>query len=218
MNSIFLDMEFTELGKEHTKERRICHSETIQIGAVKLDQNQIEISRFDTFVKPKYSTVTDEVHELTKITDKMLEGAPAFEDALASFMKWVGDEEMTIYSWSNADKLQLIQETKLNRMKPATIKPLTDHWVDLQLEVSRLLGISQQLSLENALRGTNLDFKGKMHTALDDAANTAELFRMMKDEKRFKENAGPIIELMKAKEELTFSLGSLFDGIKLEEV
>lgn len=171
-----VDLEFTALNKAYKEERKISRYETIQIGAVKLNEKNELIDRFSTLVKPAYSEIQAKVSELTHISDALVKNAPSFPKALNDFL----------------------------------------NWVDFQLLVGNLLGIKQQLSLSNALRGTGIVYVGSQHSALDDAENTAELFRLTQDAAVFREKAGDILDLLEPTRELTFSMGELFKNIKID--
>lgn len=215
MNTVIIDLEFTRLNPKCTDERKICKYEVIEIGAVKLNSQQEVISRFNTLVKPTYSEIQDKVTALTHISDAMVQTAPSFTKALSDFIYWVGEEDSIIYSWSDTDRIQLEQESTLKGCKTEQLERLLGNWVDLQLLVGNLFGIKQQLSLANALRGTGIIYVGNEHSALDDAENTAKLYKLTKDEKKFKESAASVLELFAPKETLTYSLKGLFENIKI---
>lgn len=215
MNTIIIDLEFTALNREYKEERKISRYETIQIGAVKLNANNELVDRFSTLVKPAYSEIQSKVSELTHISDALVKNAPSFPKALNDFLNWVGDEESIVYSWSDTDKKQLRNESCLKQCTDERLEKLLNHWGDLQLLVGNLLGIKQQLSLSNALRGTGIVYVGNQHSALDDAVNTAELYRMTQDEKTFRKKAGGVLDLLEPTQELTFSMGELFKNIKI---
>lgn len=215
MKTVVLDLEFTRLNKECKEERKICKYEVIQIGAVMLNSEHEIISRFNTLVKPTFSKIQPMVTELTHISDAMVANAPSFSKALNDFLSWIGDEDVIVYSWSDTDKNQFEQESILKKCKCDRLERLLNNWIDLQMLVGNLLGVHQQLSLANALKGTGILYVGNEHSALDDAENTARLFRLTKDEKKFKEKAGSVLELLEPKDELTYSLGGLLKDIKI---
>ncbi|MBQ7431134.1 MAG: exonuclease domain-containing protein [Butyrivibrio sp.] len=80
--------------------------ETIEIGAVMLDDNLQEISSFKTYVKPEYNDgIVKKITKLTGITNEMVKNAPTFKEALHMFTSWclgTGDD-ITIYAWSESD-------------------------------------------------------------------------------------------------------------------
>lgn len=215
MNIIVLDLEFTSINKEHKQEKRISKYEIIQIGAVRIgSSNKIE-DTFSTFVKPEYSNVSEKVTELTGITDEMLQEALGYNDAMDKFFDWIGEDEAIINSWSETDKEQIIKETKLKNYHNERMVEMLDKWVDFQVVYGAMLGFKNQLSLKNAIKSVDYDFKGSQHSALSDAYNTAELLILTKNEREFKKKTAPVVDLLKESEPLTYSLADKLKGIKI---
>lgn len=214
MKSIILDLEFTRVNKENKEEKRISEYEIIQIGAVKLSaDNEIEDS-FSTYVKPRYSTISSSVEVLTHINNDMVEDAPYFEESMDSFFEWLG-EDAIIYSWSESDRDQIINECLLKNYFPEKLDNILDNWVDFQNIYGALLGVRRKLSLENALKSVGIKFKGVQHSAINDAYNTAELFRLTKDEKEFNKRTASIVEFFEETKPLTYTLADKLKGIKI---
>nr|WP_315085127.1 exonuclease domain-containing protein [uncultured Lachnoanaerobaculum sp.] len=84
MKHIVVDLKMNKVGKEY---RNLgCTMETIEIGAIMLDENFQEISSFRTYVKPEYNTrITSIVRDLTGITYDMVINAPKFDEAIKMF-------------------------------------------------------------------------------------------------------------------------------------
>ena len=84
MKHIVVDLEMNKVGKEY---RNLgCTMETIEIGAIMLDENFQEISSFRTYVKLEYNTrITSIVRDLTGITYDMVINAPKFDEAIKMF-------------------------------------------------------------------------------------------------------------------------------------
>ena len=68
----------------------------IEIGAVKMINGKI-IDTFDTFVNPNVK-LSSEIISITGINDEMLNGAPNEEDAVKTFINWVGDYPMVAHN------------------------------------------------------------------------------------------------------------------------
>lgn len=213
MKHIVVDLEMNGVGKEY--KNLGCNMETIEIGAIMLDDNFQEISSFRTYVKPEYNTrVTSVVSKLTGINYNMLINAPKFNEALKMFSNWcMGvDDDIKIYAWSTNDYRQVFKEIKLKHYEISSDESrvyLTE-WNDFQEEFDAELGFDKQVSLSLALDMAGIDFLGREHSALDDARNTAKLFHVFKDREMFDITLSKIAEAMKPTEFGT-SLGSLFD-------
>ena len=88
MKHIVVDLEMnTVRGKMEKK--GTYNMETIEIGAVMLDDRLQEISSFRTYVKPEYNNrIAPNISRLTGITDAMVEHAPYFKEAFRMFANW----------------------------------------------------------------------------------------------------------------------------------
>ena len=75
---VFVDFEMNMIDSEYKKEKKICKSEIIEIGAVKLDEDYNEIDSFKSYVKPAYGTMASRIIKLTGITDDMVEHMAIF--------------------------------------------------------------------------------------------------------------------------------------------
>ena len=92
-------------------------------------------------------------------------------------------------------------------------KPLT-RWYDFQKEYMNKLGLEKVLSLEKAVNYAGMEFQGKIHDALWDAKNTAELFAIVRDEEECNRVLNSVIDAFQTKK-VTSTLGELFDFEKL---
>ena len=113
MKTIFVDLEMHPIARVFTKEFATLKTETIEIGAVMLDEHLREIASFKEYVHPDYSNkVYAKYQKLTGITTEMLADAECFRSVFDHFCKWCGDD-YTIYSWSDNDIWQLMKECEL---------------------------------------------------------------------------------------------------------
>lgn len=214
MKHIVVDLEMNNI-RQKSEARRICTNETIEIGAVMLDDNLQEISSFRTYVKPEYNDgIVPKISRLTGITDAMVANAPKFHEALRMFTNWclgTGDE-VTIYAWSDTDFNQIKKEIILKEYEVSEVERalLENEWTDFQQEFDGHLGFERQVSLRMALDMAGIDFSGREHDALDDARNTAELLQIFRDEDLFDRTLRKIEEIMKPSS-LGNTLGSMID-------
>jgi len=214
MKYVVVDLEMNKVRRK-SEARKISTSETIEIGAVMLDDDLHEISSFRTYVKPEYNDViVPKISRLTGITDAMVVNAPKFKEALRMFTNWclgTGDE-VTIYAWSDNDFNQIRKEIVLKEYAISEEEKalLENEWTDFQKEFDGHLGFERQVSLRMALNMAGIDFSGREHDALDDARNTAELLKIFRDEDLFDRTLSKIEELMKPTS-LGNTLGSMID-------
>lgn len=214
MKHIVVDLEMNHVAKK-SEARRICRMETIEIGAVMLDDNLQEISAFRTYVKPEYNDCIErKIKRITGITEDMVQNAPVFKEAFRMFTNWclgTGDE-VTIYAWSDTDFYQIAKEITLKeyKMKKEEETILTTKWSDFQKEFDTHLGFDRQVSLSMALDMAGIDFTGREHDALDDARNTAELLNVLRDTALFNLTLKKIKEAMEPSK-ISNTMGELFD-------
>lgn len=214
MKHIVVDLEMNNVARK-SEARKICCMETIEIGAVMLDDNYQEISSFRTYVKPEYNeTVMPKITDLTGITNAMVMNAPKFREALRMFTNWclgTGDQ-VTIYAWSDSDFSQIRKEMELKSYEVSEEERLLldTEWTDFQKQFDGHLGFEKQVSLKMALEMAGIGFSGREHDALDDARNTAELLQTFMDGDAFDRTLKKIEEVMKPVSVGT-TLGSMFD-------
>ena len=180
MKYIIIDFEMNNISKEYKEERKLCGREIIQIGAIALDEQYQEAGSFMTLVKPQYNDVIiHHIEKLTGITTKMVENAPNFEAALHLFFEWccsLGDA-FQIHQWSESDECQLNSEIALKKILLSDAeKNIVYGWKDFQREFGDKIGLSDPVSLKNAIMYSGVDNVGYYHDALYDARNTAKLF------------------------------------------
>lgn len=218
MRYIIVDLEMNKLDKQYKEEKRICKQEIIEIGAVMLDDEYQEISRFQTYVKPQYAEmIRENITKLTGISTKMVSKAPVFSEAIRLFMEWCYsfEGECQVQAWSESDYKQIEAEMELKKYQiNEKEQKLLDTWSDFQVVYIGSLGLEHIISLEKALDYAGIDFKGQQHDALWDALNTAELFHIVRDKILFEKQLHTVKEALETKP-MENTLGSMFDFAKL---
>ena len=216
---VFMDLEMKPVDKQFRRERDICRQEVIEFGAVKLGEDLREIDSFRALVKPALGEIPPRYAQLTGITNDMVAEAPNFETVLSRFAAWCEDAE-TVYAWSGSDLDQLRGEVKMKGID-FPLEALAGKWADFQKIFTRAVGLKRELSLEQAVNIANINFEGHQHDALWDARNTAELFRIYRDEGRFNAIIGPLREAVNPKKQTSFTLadalGDALKGLDLPE-
>lgn len=182
MNRIFIDLEMHPVARAYEDPFEKLKTETIEIGAVKLDDRLQEISSFKEYVHPDFCPkVYTKYQKLTGITTEMLADAEQFRDVLARFCEWCGTDYI-IYSWSDSDIWQLMREYDYKRIEYTdALRYMFNHWKDFQTEFGSMLKLDRSISLKDAVTLGGLDFSGRAHDGLTDARNTADLYRQTSD-------------------------------------
>ncbi len=197
MRRIFVDLEMQPI--HDRKIRPICRSEIIEIGAVMLDEKNVEISSFRQYVKPQYAKLTWRIKDLTGISENMLAGASHFETAIEEFANWcIADGNLIeVYAWSDSDLRQVNQEIKLKQhLVSSQLNSVMRTWVDFQKIFDDMTHAEEPTSLEKALLYSGVAFDGRKHDALTDARNTARLYVETRDNDEYLERVRKIQKSM----------------------
>ena len=213
MNYVIVDFEMNPVAGEYKVERQICRTEIIEIGAVIMDESFMILGEFKTLVKPQYNdSIYKKYETLTGISTQMVYGAPTFATAFEMFVNWCESygSDYEVYAWSENDYNQLTAEMELKQYSNVEkMRPL-EKWFDFQKEYTEKLGLERIMSLDKALNYAGIEFEGRMHDALCDAKNTAELFAIVRNEERCSVVLKTVMEVLKPKN-ISSTLGDMID-------
>jgi len=127
MNYIVLDMEWNQPWPGSPSARKVLpvqiRGEIIQIGAVRVTEDQQVADEFQILIKPKfYRSLNRRVSKLTGIKESRLkaEGVP-FPEAMESFRSWCGDD-VVFLTWG-FDDIGILKEN-------LRLFELPDDWTD----------------------------------------------------------------------------------------
>lgn len=209
MNKVFIDLEMHPIPHSYTEERQICTQEIIEIGAVMLNDRNEEISSFCEFVHPAYVTkIYAKFQKLTGITTPDIAEASPLTEVLPRFIEWCG-ESYEIYSWSDSDIWQILNETRLKNLEYiAGLAYMLNHWHDFQQDFCELLHLEKVMNLGRAVTLAGLDFSGREHDGLADARTTSRLYVESRDSKSFDRLRKLVIDAFSGH---TFTMGDMFD-------
>ena len=208
---LVIDLEFNPVKRlpEQEDPSHLLNYEIIEIAAVILDDDNKICDRFQCYVRPEHAdSIAPEITKLTGITYDDVKDAECYEEALDSFIEWVGDRKITAYSWSKTDKLQIMREAEFKGFLPKA-QAVFPRWIDLQRIYSRKMGLTRPANLTTALNILQITFVGAEHSALADAENTAQILAMLCDSKRMDE--------LKSRSRVTFNSKDM-GGFKLSDM
>lgn len=178
---VIVDLEMCKVPKPIRTHRYHWPSETIQIGAVLVDENLEIVDKFNTYVHPEYGAIDGYIRNLTGISSFDVKGAFKMKEALEQFVDWVPEDTVCV-SWSNSDKKQICHEIEAKHINIPRLNMLLETWQDCQRTFSEKMDRKKQYRLSEALIAADIMFDENLHDGLVDAKNTAILFIKMKKE------------------------------------
>ena len=175
MNYIVLDMEWNQPWPGSPSARKVLpvqiRGEIIQIGAVRVTEDQQVTDEFQIMVKPKYYRhLNRRVSKLTGIKETRLkeEGVP-FAYAMEQFRAWCG-EDIVFLTWG-FDDIGILRENLQLHGLPTD---WTGRWYNAQMMFNAQTdGSSAQKALKTAMEIFGIEATRPAHDALGDAYHTA---------------------------------------------
>ena len=181
MDYIVLDMEWNQPWPGSPSAKKVLpvqiRGEIIQIGAVRVTEDQLVTDEFQALIKPKfYRHLNRRVSKLTGIKEARLreEGIP-FPEAIARFRKWCG-KDVTFLTWGFDDITILRENLRLFGLQESW----TDRWYNAQMIFNAQTdGSSSQKALKTAMEIFEIEPSRPAHDALGDAYHTALICAML---------------------------------------
>ena len=175
MNYIILDMEWNQPWPGSPSSRKVLpvaiRGEIIQIGAVRVTEDQSVEDEFQIMIKPKYYRhLNRRVSKLTGIKESRLkeEGVP-FPEAMAQFRAWCG-ENIIFLTWGFDDIGILRENLRLFQLE----EDFTARWYNAQMIFNAQTdGSNAQKALKSAMEIFGIEATRPAHDALGDAYHTA---------------------------------------------
>ena len=213
---LVIDLEMCRVPRDYRNKAYHYAYETIQIGAVLLNEEFKQIGTIREYVHPEHGVIDPFIERLTGIKNSQVKKAPRIREALLHMIDWIGDREYKVYAWSESDRNQLMHEITAKHIidEKIGIFMAEGRWIDYQEAFSRRFQIKRRISLEEALGRADIDPKGKFHDGLDDAVNTGLLIEKLELNPEYQLVSYEMPE--KPSEHLGSTLGELFAGMNLK--
>ena len=154
--------------------------EMIQVGAVKLDEEMNIVDSVSIPIAPThYVRIHPRIRRMTGLGPEELAGAPAFNEAMARFAEWCGDDYVLL-TWGCDDVSVLRQNMDFF----ACETPLAEMY-DIQRLFSDVYECKDRKGLKAAMEMLEIDPEENrpFHNALHDAWYTARVFQALPDPK-----------------------------------
>lgn len=187
MNYIVVDLEWNQAINQTNKNKiDSMQFEIIEIGAVKLDENFNEISRYESLIKPVlHKKLHPIIIEITKIKNHDLQMERDFQTVIQEFFQWCG-EGYILCTYGSQDLSELQTNLEYHGIN---LQSLGINWTYplIYLDVQKIFGIAyndnnEQKSLEGAAKQLNLSLDKGFHRALDDAVYTGQILEKLDSE------------------------------------
>ena len=175
MDYIVLDMEWNQPWPGSPSARKVLpvqiRGEIIQIGAVRVTEDQQVADEFQVLILPKYyRRLNRRVSKLTGIKESQLreQGVP-MEEAMTAFRTWCG-EDVTFLTWGFDDITILRENLRLYGIDENWVS----RWYNAQMIFNAQTdGSTAQKSLKSAMEIFGIEATRPAHDALGDAYHTA---------------------------------------------
>ena len=158
--------------------------ETIEIGAYEVNSFGEVGGAFSRLIQPVlHPQLSHFCRRLTNIDQADINRARDFPRVIGAFQDWIDTdgEPYVLAAWGNFDERQLRQDCALHRLEDYWL----DHHINLKAQYRELRGLPKKRGLASAVRHEGFEWSGEQHRALDDAANTVQVFRKLLDMWRF---------------------------------
>lgn len=210
-----VDLEMCKVPYEATKGKYRRKQETIQIGAVLLNESLEILDEFSTYVSPQFGFIDAYINNLTGISKTDVRDAPNMEKALQEFVNWLPND-VKVVSWSRNDELQIRHEIEEKGIHIEGLDVILDNWIDCQKTFGEKMDSSKCYKLSEALVAADIIYEDGAHNGLVDAYNTALLFAKMEKEPKLVLN--PYYQSAISNEDSSsgFTIGNLFAGFNLQ--
>ena len=211
-----VDLEMCKVPRGIRKDEFRWARETIQIGAVLLNESLEIIDEFVTYVAPQYGLIDTFINNLTGISRGDVAKAPEMKEALQAFAEWL-PEDTKIVSWSNNDEIQIRHEIEAKNIFIDGFDEVLDNWIDCQKTFAEKMNNQRSYKLSEALVAADINYEDSAHDGLVDAYNTALLFAKMERESELVLNPYYKSAITGEEDSCGFLLGNLFAGFDLSE-
>lgn len=173
-----IDLEMCRVPRSVSNKKYHWANETIQIGAVLLNETLEVQDRFVTYVFPQFGSVDTYISNLTGISRNDVSKAPTMEEALNEFVNWLPDD-VKVVSWSDNDKFQILHEIEAKNIRIDRFEDVLNDWIDCQKIFGEKMHSHKCYKLSEALIAADIIYEEGAHDGLVDAYNTALLFAKM---------------------------------------
>ena len=176
MNYIVFDLEWNQGEAPVTVNGKTLTFETVEIGAVKLNEKREKIGEFSRLIKPQ---VHSQMHRITgkliHLSMEDLENGDSFQVVARDFLDFCGEDPM-FCSWGPLDLREFQSNLDFYGMPLLSDRPIAFY------DVQKLYSLAYddgrtRIALKAAVDAMNIEEDIPFHRAMADAAYTAKIFK-----------------------------------------
>lgn len=169
MNYLVVDLECTCNNPQFDR----SEMETIEIGAIILNDKLETVGLYQAFIKPTIHTeLTDFCKQLTSITQYQVDTGSSLDESLKDLYTFASERgEFKFVSWGGFDFRQIKRECKAKGIDNPFFNVPSINYKERYTELTGNKGTS----ITKALHANGLDFSGTQHRGIDDAINIVAL-------------------------------------------
>lgn len=170
MRYIVFDLEATCWDQWEKKD-----NETIEIGAIMINENKQIISEFEQFIRPtKYPILSEFCKNLTTISQEEVNNAPFFPEAIENFKTWIdiSNQAYILCSWGFYDRKQFESDCQLHNLDVSWIQ----NHISLKHQHGKIKNLKRNIGMHNALELEGFKLDGTHHRGIDDSKNITKIF------------------------------------------
>lgn len=212
-----VDLEMCKVPYGVKKDKYRWKSETIQIGAVLLNESLEIVDEFSAYVSPQFGFIDIYINNLTGISRGDVRNASNMGEALQKFVNWLPNGTKVV-SWSRNDELQIRHEIEAKDIRIEGLDIILDNWIDCQKTFGEKMNSAKCYKLSEALIAADIMYEDGAHDGLVDAYNTALLFIKMEKEPQLVLNSYYQNAISDENSSSGFTIGNLFSGIDLQNL
>lgn len=212
---VVIDLEMCKVPCGAKKGKYRWKQETIQIGAVLLNESLVIIDKFSTYVLPQFGFIDTYISNLTGISRANVRNAPNMGNALQKFVSWLPNDVKAV-SWSRSDELQIRREIEAKDIRIEGLDIILDNWIDCQKTFGEKMNSAKCYKLSEALVAADIIYEDGAHDGLVDAYNTALLFAKMEKEPQLVLNPYYMNAISDEGSSSGVTIGELLAGIDLQ--
>lgn len=159
-------------------------NETIEIGAILINDQKEIVSEFEAFIKPiRFPKLSDFCIQLTSIQQSDVDNSPYFNEVIAKFKDWFDfdDQNYVLCSWGFYDKKQFESDCKIHGLNAEWV----NQHISLKHQYGKFKNLKRAIGMKNALKLEGFKLDGTHHRGIDDARNIAKIFIKHFDQWKF---------------------------------